>query len=122
MHGQKMFIPLVRATSEVEFKSMKLITIKFIALLFIIANGQNSPLNAQDIKEKTAICQGCHGLKGEGGIGPKLAGHDADSLLRDLMSYKDGTNTGPQSFLMSSIVEGLKDEELQEFATFYSNQ
>ncbi|MBQ08341.1 MAG: hypothetical protein CMD96_00980 [Gammaproteobacteria bacterium] len=107
---------------EVEIKSLKLNTIKFIALLLIIVNGYNSPLYAQDIKEKTVLCQGCHGVSGEGGIGPKLAGQEADKILSDLMGYKNGTKKGPQSSLMSSMVAALKEEDLQEFATFYSGQ
>jgi len=117
-----MFIPLLKTPSEVKNKLMKLFTIQIFALLFTLVNAFSSPLYAQEIKEKTDICQGCHGVKGEGGIGPKLAGETADELFNDLMSYKDGTKTGPQSSLMSSIVEGLNEEDLKEIAIFFSNQ
>ena len=43
-------------------------------------------------------CNMCHGMKGEGGIGPALIG--STSIVKMLQQYKNGETRGSQSALM----------------------
>lgn len=69
--------------------------------------------NAASGVELYKSCVGCHGAKGEGGVGPRLAGRDAEQMLANLKTYREGGQVGPMSSLMTPYVKGLSDTDLK---------
>lgn len=65
-------------------------------------------------------CSGCHGAKGEGGVGPKLAGRDGQKLLANLKIYREGGQVGPMSAMMTPNVKNLSDAELESLINHIS--
>ena len=66
-----------------------------------------------------AVCQGCHGLNGEGqGPFAKLAGRPAGELARLLQDYRAGTPVGPQSATMMPFAKALTDADIDAIAEY----
>jgi cytochrome c553 len=67
------------------------------------------------------LCVACHGIDGIGVTGdyPDLAGQQADYIARALHEYKQGDR---KNAVMPTFVAGLKDEEIEEIAKYYSEQ
>lgn len=65
-------------------------------------------------------CSGCHGAKGEGGVGPKLAGQDTQKLLANLKTYREGGQVGPMSSMMIPTVKNLSDADLESLVNHIS--
>lgn len=63
-------------------------------------------------------CVGCHGPRGGGGVGPRLAGQSADALMRKLKDYKAGKQMGPQTAMMAPIAQGLSDADIEAVANY----
>ena len=61
-------------------------------------------------------CNMCHGMKGEGGIGPKLAG--STSIVSMLMQYKNGETRGAQSALMWGQAANLSTEDMENLQAY----
>lgn len=55
-------------------------------------------------------CAACHGASGEGGVGPALAGHTAEQVLRQARR--------PLNVMPLFTSEELSDEELDQVAAF----
>jgi cytochrome c553 len=51
-------------------------------------------------KKAYTACAACHGLNGEGGVGPKLQGQTKDAIVSMVTQYKNGETRGAQSALM----------------------
>ncbi|MDM5148061.1 cytochrome c [Candidatus Persebacteraceae bacterium Df01] len=79
------------------------------------------PAVAEDIETKVAVCASCHGAGGNAPIAnyPKLAGQDRKYLLYTLRSYKSGAR---KNSIMSIQVATLTNEDLQDLATYFSDQ
>lgn len=60
----------------------------------------------------------CHGAKGEGGIGPMLAGQTATEIASKLLKYKAGETRGKQSSLMWSQAGLLSDLDIDNIGAF----
>jgi len=58
-------------------------------------------------------CIGCHGAKGEGSIGPRLAGRDAEQMSANLKTYRAGGQVGPMSSIMIPAVKNLSDADIK---------
>lgn len=58
-------------------------------------------------------CASCHGIGGEGGVGPVLIGKDEAFLIQSLRDYKSGKE---QNYVMYGLLAGMQDEELVELA------
>ena len=58
----------------------------------------------------------CHGMKGEGGIGPKLSG--STSIVKMLMQYKNGETRGAQSALMWGQAANLTLEDMENLQSY----
>lgn len=71
-----------------------------------------------DIREPWAMCSTCHGLMGQGGIGPMLAGQSADDIISKLLHYKMGHKIGPQSALMIPWAQSLTEAQIQTIGVF----
>ena len=66
------------------------------------------------------VCAACHGGKGEGGIGPALAGQTSDAIASKLVAYKAGETIGAQSALMWGQAAGLSEEDIANLAAYIS--
>ena len=66
------------------------------------------------------VCAACHGGKGEGGIGPVLAGQTSDAIASKLAAYKAGETIGAQSALMWGQAAGLSEEDIANLAAYIS--
>ena len=88
-----------------------------IVLLF--ANsvyGQEGNPNAG--KGKYASCGACHGVQGQGGIGPALAGQPREDLINKLRSYKAGETIGAQSALMWGQAAMLSEGDISDVVEY----
>ena len=63
-------------------------------------------------------CAACHGPNGGGGIGPQLAGRDADYIIGRLTAYKANETVGAQSALMWGQAAMLSEEDMQDLAKY----
>ena len=61
-------------------------------------------------------CNMCHGMKGEGGIGPKLVG--STSIVKMLTQYKNGETRGAQSALMWGQSANLSTEDMENLQAY----
>tara|TARA_B100000927_G_C16429588_1_gene454960 strand:+ start:366 stop:803 length:438 start_codon:yes stop_codon:yes gene_type:complete len=64
-------------------------------------------------------CNMCHGMKGEGGIGPKLSG--STSIVAMLEAYKAGETRGAQSALMWGQAANLSTQDMEDIQAYISS-
>ena len=69
-------------------------------------------------KAKYGACAACHGNKGQGGIGPMLAGQSAEYISGRLLAYKAGETVGAQSSLMWGQASMLSETDIQNLAEY----
>ena len=95
----------------------------FIATLFsalslnVLAGG-----NAEAGKSIAAqTCAGCHGADGNSTMPqyPRLAGQQADYIVRALMDYKSGARNNP---IMKGFATGLSEQDMKNVAAWFSHQ
>lgn len=65
-----------------------------------------------------STCVGCHGAAGEGGVGPKLAGHAPEKTIELLKKYKAGEQVGPMTSMMAPMAAGLSDADIENIAAY----
>jgi cytochrome c553 len=65
---------------------------------------------SQNYKSK---CASCHGMNGEGIIGPKLIGLQSDVVYQMLLDYKSGRK---ENLVMKGLLIKLTEEDLREYA------
>ena len=76
-------------------------------------------------KQKTAMCQGCHGIPGYKTAFPavyhvpKLGGQHAGYLVKALQAYKSGERSHPS---MKAIAAGLTDKDMADLAAYYAGE
>jgi cytochrome c len=75
-----------------------------------------------DIRQAWVTCAACHGAKGEGGIGPQLAGQTADDIISKLMAYKKGEMVGPRSAMMWPTAQSLTDGQIGTIGVFVQEE
>lgn len=63
-------------------------------------------------------CLGCHGVKGDGGIGPRINNQSKEELVTKLKLYKSGQSRGVNARLMISMAEVLSDQGIDQVAEF----
>ena len=74
-------------------------------------------------REKTQMCEGCHGIDGwrtaypEVYRVPKLGGQHAAYLVSALKQYKSGDRSHPS---MRAIAGSLSDEDIANLAAYYA--
>tara|TARA_A100001234_G_scaffold8758_1_gene7183 strand:+ start:2221 stop:2652 length:432 start_codon:yes stop_codon:yes gene_type:complete len=61
-------------------------------------------------------CNMCHGMKGEGGIGPALIG--STSIVKMLTQYKNGETRGAQSALMWGQAANLSTQDMEDLQAY----
>ena len=74
-------------------------------------------------KQKTALCEGCHGIPGYKTAFPavynvpKLGGQHAGYIVKALQAYKSGERSHPT---MRAIAAGLTDQDMADLAAYYA--
>ena len=58
-------------------------------------------------------CASCHGVNGEGGIGPKLIGLSYEKVSTSLTDFKSGAK---KNYVMYGLLQNLSDEDLDALA------
>ncbi|MGA0805307.1 MAG: c-type cytochrome [Pseudohongiellaceae bacterium] len=66
----------------------------------------------------TSVCQSCHGDKGQGVVGPAVAGRGRDYLLEALLAYKKGETRGTQSAVMWPQAATMSQADMENVAAF----
>ena len=66
--------------------------------------------------KKYVNCNMCHGMNGEGGIGPKLSG--STSIVKMLEQYKAGETRGAQSALMWGQAANLSTQDMEDLQAY----
>ena len=87
--------------------------------LFVI----NCPVysaSAEAGKEKSAVCQGCHGEDGNslGPDWPHLAGQNANYLRKQIGNFQKSERTNE---IMNGMVAGLSEEDVADIAAYFSS-
>lgn len=67
-----------------------------------------------------ATCASCHGMQGEGAIGPKLAGQSFEDMVDKLHRYKAGEQIGPLTGMMAPMAAPLTDAQITAVAKYAS--
>ncbi len=72
-------------------------------------------------EEKSAMCQGCHGPDGNSFSPewPSLAGQVPSYLIKQMRDFQSGAR---KDDTMSSMVEGLSDEDIADIVAYFSSQ
>ena len=70
---------------------------------------------------KAALCATCHGNDGNSvlAINPKLAGQNANYIVKQLMDFKSGARAGPT---MAAMVLTINQQDMQDIAAWYASQ
>lgn len=69
-------------------------------------------------KKSYMSCMGCHGMNGEGGIGPMIQGQSKNAIISMLEQYKNGETRGAQSALMWGQAAGLSANDMTNLAAY----
>ena len=90
-------------------------------LLATAAAGSAFAGNAAAGKEKAKVCAACHGADGNSATVdfPKLAGQQADYLVKSLQGYKSGTRKNP---IMVPTAANLSLRDMEDLAAYFSHQ
>ena len=72
-------------------------------------------------KEKSQICQGCHGVDGNSTdeLIPKLAGQYEEYIAKQMRNYQAGTRSHE---IMNGMAAPLSDKELGDISAYFANQ
>jgi len=58
-------------------------------------------------------CSSCHGVNGEGIIGPKLIGLSAQKVYQDLVDFKSGTR---KNYVMYGLLSKMEESQMKELS------
>lgn len=72
-------------------------------------------------KEKSQLCQGCHGEQGISleGLIPKLAGQYAKYIAKELRNYQAGTRSHQ---IMNAMAATISDDDLADIAAYFASR
>ena len=103
---------------------MKKLTLLVCGTLLTAAFATGSALAAnaaagQEIAKK--VCAACHGADGNSASAdfPKLAGQQADYIVKSLQGYKAGTRKNP---IMAPMGANLSQRDMENLAAYFSSQ
>ena len=88
-----------------------------------MAQGSSPAGNAAKGRDKTQMCQGCHGIEGwrtafpEVYHVPKIGGQHEAYLAKALQEYKSGERSHPS---MRGIAASLSDQDIADLAAYYA--
>jgi cytochrome c553 len=91
------------------------------AVLLISGAAEVFAGNAAAGKEKAKACAACHGADGNSADAnfPKLAGQQADYIVKSLQGYKSGTRKNP---IMAPMGGNLSQRDMEDLAAYFSSQ
>src|SRR5216684_7237750 len=80
-----------------------------------------TPLHAQSIEEKTAVCAGCHGADGKpvDKTIPNIWGQQAGYIYIELRDFKRGDR---KSDIMQPIASSLERQDMLDIADYFSKK
>ncbi|MGD8567545.1 MAG: c-type cytochrome [Gammaproteobacteria bacterium] len=95
--------------------------ISLLALLSLSSTMAWATGDAATGKEKSQVCQGCHGVDGNSYAPnfPNLAEQHVSYITKQLHNYQDGKRVNET---MSSMVTGLSDQDIKDIAAYFSSQ
>ena len=94
------------------------LTAIFIVAWFGVAGVAQAAGNAAAGKDKSAVCAGCHGDKGQGiAPNPALAGKPEADLVKVLKDFKSGRVNS----VMHGLTASLSDQDIENLAAYYSS-
>jgi len=80
--------------------------------------------DAAAAKEKSSMCEGCHGIGGGYKTAfplvyhvPKIGGQHEEYLVKALQGYQNGTRSHPT---MDALVKSLSEQDIKDFAAYYA--
>lgn len=90
-----------------------------VAATFMIAAHAQGNIAAG--KKKAVACAACHGADGNSQSPqfPKLAGQNANYLIKQLKDFKSGARKNP---IMSGMAAGLSEQDMEDVAAYFSSQ
>jgi cytochrome c553 len=109
--------PIFIDTHGVTEMTRRLTAIIIIASFGVVGAVQAAG-NAAAGKDKSAVCAGCHGDKGQGtGQGPALAGKPEADLVKALKDFKSvSTNS-----VMHGLAATLSGQDIENLAAYYAS-
>jgi cytochrome c553 len=94
------------------------LTAIFIVASFGLAGVAQAAGNAAAGKDKSAVCAGCHGDRGQGITpNPALAGKPEADLVKALKDFKSGRVNS----VMHGLTASLSDQDIENLATYYAS-
>jgi len=83
-----------------------------------IRSGSGDPVAG---KEKSQLCQGCHGTEGISieGLIPKLAGQYAKYIAKELRNYQSGVRSHQ---IMNAMAGTINDDDLADIAAYFASR
>lgn len=100
----------------------KLVIVIISAVISSVAPGLSlAQGDAAAGQAKSALCASCHGADGNSdlAINPKLAGQNANYMVKQLMDFKSGARPSPT---MGAMVLSLQEQDMQDIAAWYASQ
>lgn len=94
-----------------------------LCLLLATSAGAHAQTTGDPVagQEKSAMCQGCHGPDGNSLAPqwPNLAGQGVKYIVKQLKDFQSGARKDPT---MTSMVEGLSEQDMADIAAYFSQQ
>jgi cytochrome c553 len=85
---------------------------------FGVAGAAQAAGNAAAGKDKSAVCAGCHGDRGQGiAPNPALAGKPEADLVKALNDFKSGRVNS----VMHGLTASLSDQDIENLAAYYAS-
>ena len=91
--------------------------------MLLVFSGAAQAAGDVPVKEKTSMCEGCHGIEGyrtafpNAYHVPKIGGQHAEYIIKALEGYKNGTRNHPT---MTALAKSLSQKDIEDFAAYYS--
>ena len=96
----------------------RMLTATIVIVSFAIAGAVQAAGNAVAGKDKSAVCAGCHGDKGQGiAPNPALAGKPEPDLVKALKDFK----SGKVNVVMHGLAASLSDQDIEDLASYYAS-
>ena len=92
-----------------------------ISLALLLAAPVQAAGNAAAGEQKSGVCAGCHGPKGNSvnPVWPKLAGQGAAYIAKQLADFKSGARKDP---IMNGQAATLSAQDMADLAAYFSSQ
>jgi len=92
-----------------------------LAVLLAVPSAYAQSGNPVAGKEKSRLCQGCHGVDGNSTdeLIPKLSGQYESYILKQLRNYQAGVRSHE---IMNAMAAAMNDDELADISAYFANQ